>query len=54
MSPPGPGSRLEDVLRTYVALANVDRGVEVDFIEDFVVPDDRGVERRQNRATRAT
>jgi len=54
MSPPGPGSRLEDVLRQYVALAQVDRGVKVDFIKDFVVLDDRGVKQRQNRATRAT
>ena len=54
MSPPGPGSWLEDVLCGYVALAQVDRGVEVDFIKDFVVLDDRGVEQRQNRATRAT
>ena len=47
---PGPGSWLEDVLRAYVALANIDRSVQVDHSQDSLVLADRGIEQRQNRA----
>jgi hypothetical protein len=46
---PGPGSWRETGLRTYVALAGIDRSVHVDLVQDFMVLVDRGVERRQIR-----